>query len=299
MVHDSAGNLFVVDDDDHTIRKITPAGVVTTYAGASGVEGSDNGVALTARFRFPHGIVIDSAGNLFVSDGGNHTIRKITPAGVVSTFAGAGVFGFKDETGTAAKFNGPLGLAMDAASNIYVADRLNSLIRKITPAGVVTTVAGTASTAGFNDATGTAAKFNYPWGVASDAAGTLYVADTNNNNIRKITPAGVVSTLAGSATDVAGYVDGAGSVARFNQPIDLKVDSAGNVYAAEKFNKTIRKITPAGVVSTVVGDAASAAAFAEGVLPGVIGNRPQVVNIYAGHLFIATGSRVLRVNGLP
>ena len=299
MVHDSAGNLFVVDDDDHTIRKITPAGVVTTYAGASGIEGSDNGAALTARFRFPHGIVIDSAGNLFVSDGSNHTIRKITPAGVVSTFAGAGVFGNTNETGTAAKFNEPLGLAIDAASNIYVADRMNSLIRKITPAGVVTTVAGTASTAGFADATGTAAKFNYPWGVASDASGTLYVADTNNNKIRKITPAGVVSTLAGSATGLGGYADGAGSTAKFNQPIDLRVASSGNVYVADNFNKTIRKITAAGSVSTVVGDAASAATFAEGVLPGVIGNRPQAINIYAGQLFFGTSARVLKVNGLP
>ena len=299
IVHDSMGNLFVVDDDDHTIRKITPTGVVSTYAGASGVDGFADGPALSARFRFPHGITIDGAGNLFVSEGGNHSIRKITPTGMVSTFAGAGVFGNFNGTGVAARFNSPLGIAIDAANNIYVADRNNSLIRKITPAGVVTTVAGMANTPGSDNGTGTAAKFSFPWGVASDASGTLYIADTNNNNIRKITPAGVVSTFAGIATAFGGYADGIGSAARFSQPIDLKVDNAGNIYVADKFNKTVRKITASGVVSTVVGDAASTAAFAEGVLPSVIGNNPEAVDIYAGQLFIGTGRRVLKVNGLP
>ena len=143
---------------------------------------------------------MDGSGNVYVADTGNNTIRKITPAGVVSTLAGmAGSSGSADGTGSAARFYYPFGVAVDGSGNVYVADTYNNTIRKITPAGVVSTLAGTAGSSGSADGTGSAAQFYYPCGVAVDGSGNVYVADTDNYTIRKITPAGVVSTLAGLA----------------------------------------------------------------------------------------------------
>ena len=249
---DSAGNVYVADAFNGTIRKITPAGVVTTLAGRAGVEGSTDGSGAAARFTYPTGVALDSAGNVYVADSGNHTIRRITPAGVVSTLAGrAGVEGSIDGTGAAACFSGSLGVATDSAGNVYVADSRNHTIRKVTPAGVVSTLAGTAGLMGSTDGTGAAASFNYPIGVATDRAGNVYVVDFNNT-IRKITPAGVVSTLAGTA-GLMGSTDGTGAAASFDSLGGVAADSAGNLYVSSA--SAIRKITPAGVVSTLAGRA--------------------------------------------
>jgi NHL repeat len=201
MVHDSAGNMLAADFYNHVIRKITPQGEVSTYVGLAGVDGAANGSALDARFNRPAGIVIDSADNVYVADGNNNVIRKITAAGIVSDFAGiSGTPGSLDATGTTATFNGPRGLALDSAGNIYVADRYNHTIRKISSTGVVTTVAGSAGLPERVNGVGSAARFNHPVGVAVDSTGTLFVTDLVNNQIRKITPVGEVSTLAGSST---------------------------------------------------------------------------------------------------
>ena len=162
----------------------------------------------------------------------NHRIRKITTSGVVSTLAGSGTSGYADGTGTSAQFNYPSGVAVDGAGNVYVADRYNHRIRKITTSGVVSTLAG--STSGYTDGTGTSAKFYYPSGVAVDGAGNVYVADLSNHRIRKITASGVVSTLAGSGT--SGYTDGTGTSAKFTYPTGVAVDGAGNVYVADYNN---------------------------------------------------------------
>jgi len=246
---DSSGNVYVADSDNHRIRKITPAGVVSTFAG-TGTEGHADGTGTTAQFKRPAGVVVDSSGNAFVADSVNHLIRKITPAGVVSTFAGTGTEGHADGTGTEAQFHGPLGVAVDSSGNVYVADANNHLIRKITPAGVVSTFAGT-GTEGHADGTGTEAQFHGPLGVAVDSSGNVYVADADNNRIRKITPAGVVSTFAGTGTE--GFADGTATTAQFYHPSGVAVDSSGNVYVADSGNHRIRKITPAGVVSTLAG----------------------------------------------
>ncbi len=248
---DTSGNVYVADSGNNTIRKITPAGIVSTLAGTPGVQGSADGSGPAASFYYPTGVATDTSANVYVADSGNNTIRKITPAGIVSTLAGTpGVQGNADGSGAAASFSYLSGIATDSAANIYVADKWNSTIRKITSDGVVTTLAGTPGIYGSADGSGPAASFYYPTGVATDSAGNVYVADYNI--IRKITPAGVVSTLAGTP-GVGGSSDGIGAAASFNYPSGIAADSLGNVYVADSNNDTIRKITPAGVVSTLAG----------------------------------------------
>ena len=245
---DSAGNVYVADTYNQTIRKITPAGAVTTLAGTAGASGSADGTGSSARFNMPCGIAVDGSGNLYVSDLNNNTIRKITPAGVVTTLAGSGAYGSSDGSGSSASFERPQGAAVDTAGNVYVADTVNFTIRKITPAGVVTTLAGTAGLSGSIDGTGTSARFNNPGGVAVDKAGNVYVADSANDTIRQITPNGAVTTLAGSA-GYYGSSDGTGSSARFAYPQCVAVDSAGNVYVADTNNDKIRKGVASGAPS--------------------------------------------------
>jgi hypothetical protein len=254
---DSAGNAYVADSSNATIRKITPAGVVTTLAGSARVTGTTDGTGSAARFNEPGGVATDAAGNVYVADSGNYTIRKITPAGVVTTLAGTGGSqGSVDGTGTAARFYDPENLTVDSAGNVYVADGSGETIRKVTPAGVVTTIAGTANQAGSTNGTGTAARFNDPTGIALDTAGNLYIADNANNTVRKLTPAGVETTLAGTAGR-SGSTDGTGTSARFYQPAGIGVDSAGNVWVADYGNGTVREISVAGVVTTAAGLAGS------------------------------------------
>ncbi|MEN7529141.1 NHL repeat-containing protein [Cupriavidus sp. DL-D2] len=259
MAVDALGNVYVADNANHRIRKITAAGVVTTIAGST--QGSVDATGTAAQFRFPSGMAIDAAGNLYVADQLNHQIRKIDTTYVVTTFAGSTTFGAADGTGAAAGFREPFAICIDTAGNLFVADSANNMIRKITSAGVVTTVAGSTLN-GSADGTGNAASFYTPSGIAVDGAGNLYVADMNNHMIRKITPAGVVTTLAGSTT--SGRADGTGTAAQFSYPQGIAVDSDNNVYVAEKGNNTIRKITPAGVVTTIAGGALSGNIDGEG-----------------------------------
>jgi sugar lactone lactonase YvrE len=250
---DRAGNVYVADTGNNTIRKISPNGVVSTLAGASGSHGSADGTGGEARFWAPFGVAVDGAGIVYVADMANNTIRKITPKGVVSTLAGlAGHPGSQDDIGAKARFRNPWGVAADDSGNVFVADLSNDAIRKITPAGVVTTLAGQAGMTGSVDGAGSQARFNAPHGVATDHAGNVYVSDSANGTIRKITPGGVVSTLAGLPR-YSGNTDGNGPEARFGNPQGLAVDKQGNIYVAETGNNTVRKITPTGVVTTLTG----------------------------------------------
>jgi uncharacterized repeat protein (TIGR03803 family) len=294
---DTAGNIFVADTDNHTIRKITPVGAVSTLAGYPGSAGSVDGTGAAARFNHPSGLAVDGMGNVFVADTDNYTIRKVTPAGIVTTLAGqASVRGRADGATTAAQFNGPSGLAMDAAGNLYVADTLNHTLRKITPSGVVSTFAGTAGAAGSADGTGTAARFFGLQGLAADGGGNLFVADTNNQIIRKVDlSTGAVTTVAGLA-GASGSVDAPGSLARFFYPSAVAVDGAGNLYVADTDNNIIRQITPAGVVSTIAGQP-GAGGSVDGVGTVARFNHPSgIAADSSGNLYIAdTDNQTVRL----
>jgi len=269
---DAVGNLYVADTKNYIIRKITPGGVVTTFAGTARSIGSADGTGANASFWQPRGIAVDAVGNLYVADTNNYIIRKITPGGVVTTIAGtAGTSGSADGTGANASFSNPNGITVDSAGNLYVADTYNHAIRKVTPGGVVTTFAGTAGTSGSADGTGTNARFDLPYGITVDSAGNLYVADTNNHAIRKVTPGGVVTTIAGG----------------FSMPYGITVDSAGNLYVANTNNHTIRKITPGGVVTTIAGTAGSTGS-ADGTGTNASFDHPHGITVDpAGNLYVA------------
>jgi sugar lactone lactonase YvrE len=239
---DALGNILIADFGNHTIRKITTTtGAVTVFAGVSGNSGNNNAVipatatagAINPRFNNPAGLAIDLAGNVYVADYGNNLIRKISAVdGTVSTVAGKSL-GNVDGVGTAASLNGPRAIAIDAAGNLFVADANNHTIRKIDLTGNVTTFAGSGK-AGNADGSGKAASFSHPSGITIDANGNLFVADAGNNLVRKITSAGVVTSVAGS-----GYSTLA---TPFNGPSAVLADNAGNVYVANTLGNLIQVI---------------------------------------------------------
>jgi len=288
VAKDGQGNLYLADTSNDRVRKITPAGVVTTFAGSS--QGYADGSDTSAKFYWPQGIAVDSAGNVFVADTFNHRIRRIDAVTrAVTTFAGAGLIGIQDGVGTAAWFKFPRGLAFDSSDNLYVADYGNHTIRKITPAGVVSTFAGSAGGVyGYADGTGTSASFNSVAGLAFDGSGTLYAADHGNSAVRKIVLASrAVSTVAGGGgSDLSGYQDGIGAAARFNLPIGIAHDGAGNLYVTDTYGHRIRKVVIAtGAVSTVAGD--GTAGYQEGVGTAARFNGPRAIAVSAtGMLYV-------------
>ncbi|MBV9185766.1 MAG: hypothetical protein JO093_09085 [Acidobacteria bacterium] len=246
---DSLGNLYVAEKDSYRIRRVSPAGDVTTVAG-SGSPGDANGTGSAAMFASPYAVAVDGNDNAYVTDGA--AIRKVTPAGVVTTLAGV-VYssGSVDGTGSAARFNSPYGIAFSAPCNcLYVADNGNHTVRKVLLDGTVTTFAGRSGVQGSTNGTGSGATFTGPSYLAADANGNLYCPE--GHSVRKITPAAVVTTYAGTSY-TSGEVDGSAAAALFNTPDGLACDDAGNVYVADFWGPTIRKITPAGAVSTIVG----------------------------------------------
>lgn len=319
---DSANNVYVADGENATIRKVTPTGFVSTFAGTAGRHGATDGVNSTATFLRPIGLSADALGNLYVIDD-NNTLRRITPTGIVTTVAGAaGMPGSVDGTGGTARFGHLGGVTVDATGNTYVTEttrivshdllfmpqfesRYAHTVRKITPSGAVTTLAGTTGQPGSADGMGASAKFNFDViaGVAVDAGGNVYVADSGNHTIRKISPEGMVTTLAGSA-GVSGSSDGTGTATSFKYPRRLTIDTHGNLYVTtddndwsrggDKPNSTIRRITPTGVVTTVAGKP-----WLEGIdlgpLPGSLA-RPGGIAVDAkGTLYVISQAAVLKV----
>lgn len=251
VIVEPGGNIYVADPGNARIRKVTPNGMVTTLAG-SGVEGWLDGTASQAKFGTPGDLTVDASGNLFVPEYGNHRIRKVTPGGVVTTLAGSGAVGGVDGAGTVATFSQPIAAAIDSNGNVYVAELSGNRIRMVTPTGDVSTLAGSGAAA-FADGTGVAASFNNPAGVAVTPNGdAVYVADNGNSRIRKITPGGVVTTVAGSGTP--SFADGKGLLASLNNPTGLAFfASTGDLFFSDSGNSRVRRMAPDGTVTTLAG----------------------------------------------
>ena len=300
VVSDGSGGVYVADAGNNTIRKIAGDGTVTTFAGTANIPGSLDGVGEAARFENPFAIARDVGGNLYVADNGNHTIRRITPDGVVTTLAGkAGVVGATDGMGATARFWSPTGVAVDLQGNILVADFSNRIIRKISPLGLVTTIAGApGNNTGSVDGVGGAARFNTPTGIAVDTRNNVYVTDSSDSTIRKINSSGSVTTLAGSP-GIFGAVDDIGAAARFEGPFGIAVDSSGYLYVADDRNRSIRKVTPDGAVTTLVGQSSAAQSFVPGLLPGSLAPRVLGVGLGGSTLYITTSNAIAQVADLP
>ena len=314
LVADSNKNIYMTDSTKHIIYKIQPSGTYSVFAGTYGASGATDGTQTGAgsnstsgsgsKFNGITGVTIDSSNNLYASDTTNNTIRKITPAGVVTTIAGtAGSSGSTDAAGSSARFNSPWDIDIDGSGNLYIADRGNNLIRKLTLSGATytaSTIAGTAGLSGSTDGTGAAARFNAPTGISVDSSGIIYVSDTNNDTIRKITSGGVVTTVAGLAgvTSAPGSTDAIGTAAKFNSPWDIDIDSSGNLYVADRGNNLIRKLTNNSgtyTVSTIAGTAGSSGS-ADGIGAAARFNAPTGLAVSAsGALFVTdTGNNTIR-----
>jgi sugar lactone lactonase YvrE len=247
---DAAGNLLVADTGNHTIRRIAPDGSVTTLAGSPGIAGAVDAVGSLARFNAPFGLAVSGTGGMYISDSQNHTIRFMAANGTVTTYAGmAGLPGGTNGSPASAQFNQPNGLALAPNGTLYVADYGNSCVRAISTSAGVTTFAGQSGTHGFIDASGTAALFYWPVGIAADAAGVLWLTDTHNHAIRRLTADGTVSLVAGFGS--LGNADGIGKEALFNLPCGIATTPAGNVVVADTFNHILRSVTPTNTVTSL------------------------------------------------
>jgi sugar lactone lactonase YvrE len=280
---DAAGVVYVADNSNNLIRAVAPSGLVITLAG-SGTAAWVDGTGAAASFKSPSGVTVyRSSSIIYVADSFNHRIRRLTPAGATSTLAGSGVATWADGQGTFASFRSPSGLAVDSAGVVYVADSGNNRIRKITPQGTVTTLAGNGSSMPFANGVGISdATFRSPSGVAADGSGNVLVGDTQNNRIRLILPNGTVLTFAGSGS--AAWADGTGSLAAFNSPRQLSLAANGNLLVADASNNRIRAISPLGVVTTLGGGVTSS--FLDGFGTASLFKGPYGVAYSAGVLYV-------------
>lgn len=291
---DNAGNLYIADTSNHRIRKVTRSGLISTVAGSGQLGSSgDGGLAINAAMNEPNGVVADGTGNLYISDTNNHRIRKVNSAGIITTIAGLGLPGFGGDggAGTQALFNTPVGLVLDTAGNLLIADGGNHRVRKLNlSTGIITTMAGNGYGFGGDGGQAMQAQLNFPTGVALDQNGNLYIAETSNHQVRKVTPAGVISCYAGAGTRGFSGDGGQATAAQFNAPGGLTVDAAGNLYVTDQGNHRVRKVASDGMITTVAGtgNATSQTSDEGGLATNAALNAPAGVAVDgAGNLFIA------------
>jgi uncharacterized protein (TIGR03437 family) len=302
VVVDASGDLFIVDTGNARIREISASGIITTVAGngCCGYSG-DGQQATTAALTYPQGVAVDASGNIYIADTGNNVIRKVSAGGVITTIAGRfGTVGFYGDGGPAAAalLYAPAGVAVDGSGNLFIADTVNNVIRKVTASsGNISTVAGN-STQGFagDGAAATSAELYLPTGVVVDASGNLFIADRGNNRIRKVSTTGTITTIAGNGTGVSSGDGGAATAAGLASPTSIALDASGNILIAVPLNSRIREISAGGTITTVAGDGV-AGFYGDGGLPtNALLNHPAGVAVDAsGNIFIAdTGNNRIR-----
>jgi uncharacterized protein (TIGR03437 family) len=301
---DAVGNPFIADTANSRVRKVSPGGIISTVAGngTSGFSG-DGGPATSASLYCPFGVAVDAAGNLFIADTYNYRVRKVSPGGIISTVAGNGSLGFFSGDGgpaTSASLNWPYGVAVDAAGNLFIADYNNYRVRKVSPGGIISTVAGNGAYKFSGDGgPATSAPLSHPSGVAVDAAGNLFIADTYNNRVREVTAGGIISTVAGNGSQGFSGDGGPATSASLNQPFGVAVDAVGNPFIADTANSRVRKVSPGGIISTVAGNGNSYFSGDGGPATSGSLSYPWGVAVdAAGNLFIADprNQRVRKVN---
>ncbi len=304
---DQSGNVYVADALNHRVRRITPAGTITTIAG-TGTAGfaGDGGQATSAQLNAPNGVAVATNGDVYIADTSNNRIRRVTSAGTITTVAGIGTAGSTGDGGqaTSAQINAPTGVAVDGSGNFYIAEVNGNRVRRVTSAGVITTFAGT-GTAGFSGDGGqaTSAQLRSPFGVALDAAGNLYIADAVNYRIRRVTQAGVITTFAGTGTPGATGDGGQATAAQLNVPLGVAVDAGGNVYIADSSNHRIRRVTAAGVITTIAGNGTAGNTGDGGPAQSAQLNTPQGVAVGRDgslYLSVSAAQRVRKItNAAP
>ena len=261
IILDATGNLYFCDIENAYIRKINTSGIISSVVGnGTNAFSGDGGQATAASLFTPGGMVFDASGNLYVADGNNNRIRKVNTAGIINSVAGNGTGAYSGDGGqaTAAALWNPTDVAIDALGNLYISESANNTIRKVTTAGIISTFAGGALGGyGGDGGQATAAKLNTPRDITFDAAGNLYIADSDNMRIRKVSTSGIITTIAGTGTQSFGGDGGVATAAKLNQPFGINFDAAGNLYIGDEGNNRIRKINTAGIITTIAGGGSS------------------------------------------
>ncbi|MFN0282157.1 MAG: NHL repeat-containing protein [Kineosporiaceae bacterium] len=299
---DASGNVYVADISNHRIRKITAAGIISTVAGTgtAGFSG-DGGPATSAALNSPRGVALDSAGNVYITDGANNRVRKVSTAGTITTIAGTGAASYSGDGGaaTSATLNLPRGIAIDSGDTVYVVDSLNYRIRRIDGTGIITTVAGT----GVDGASGdggpaTSAQISQAFDIGVDDAGCVYLPDTGNNRLRTFCPGGTISTVAGTGVAGSSGDGGPATSARLNGPAGVAADSSGIIYLADRLNNRLRKITPTGTITTLAGNGTASSTGDGGTAAAATVFGPRSIALYGTYLYLVEqdGQRIRRLD---
>jgi sugar lactone lactonase YvrE len=304
MAMDSVGNLYFTEQENHRIRKVNTAGVITTVVGTGSVGFSgDGGLATNAQLNYPNGIAVDAVGNLYIADTQNNRVRKVTAAGVITTFVGTGTYGFSGDGSLAisAQLARPCGVATDSAGNLYIADTENLRIRKVFPSGVITTIAGNGEWEGISGdgRQATSVELYYPKDITVDS-GNLYIVDYANARIRKVNLGGVITTVAGNGSLGFSGDGGPATAAQLYNPMSVAMDSSGYLYISDSENDRIRKVSPAGVITTIAGNGTNGFSGDGGLATSAALSNPDAVVLDSlGNFYIADffNYRIRKVTG--
>jgi uncharacterized protein (TIGR03437 family) len=292
MAVDAAGNLYISDTDNLRVRRIGANGMIATAAGNGTMGASgDGGAASGAALSDVTGVAVDAAGNLYIADAGNRRIRKVTPSGTITTVAGTGIQGFSGDGGaaTSAQLNRPTAVAVDLGGNLYIADSSNHRIRRVAANGIITTIAGNGVEAFSGDGgAATNASLSFPLGVAVDRSGNVYIADAGNNRVRRITPGGIIATVAGNGQGRFAGDGSAAAGASLNIPSDVALDAAGNLYIADSGNNRVRTVSTGGTITTLAGTGTDGFGGDGGSAASAMLNYPWALTVdAAGTLYVA------------